>query len=66
MRAIAILLTFAAMNGAAAAAEINAFVATAIKSATDELLPPFLRANGHMIRAAHSASPSTRAPLASR
>jgi len=42
--------------GAAPAAEINAFVSTAIKAATDEILPPFERANGHTIRASYAPS----------
>jgi len=41
---------------AASAAEINAFVSTAIKAATDEILPPFERANGHTIRASYAPS----------
>lgn len=40
----------------APAAEINAFISTAIKSVTDEVLPPFERANGHTIRAAYAPS----------
>jgi molybdate transport system substrate-binding protein len=46
----------AAANGAASAAEINAFISTAIKSATDEVLPAFERANGHTIRASYAPS----------
>ena len=42
--------------GAAPAAEINAFVSTAIKAATDEILPPFERTNGHSIRASYAPS----------
>jgi molybdate transport system substrate-binding protein len=45
-----------AANSAASAAEINAFISTAIKSATDEVLPAFERANGHAIRAAYAPS----------
>ena len=44
------------MMGSAPAAEINAFVSTAIKAATDEILPPFERANGHTIRASYAPS----------
>ena len=51
--AIAVALSAA---GAAQAAEINAFISTAIKAATDELLPPFERANGHSIRASYAPS----------
>ena len=56
MRAI---LAFAALllaTGVAPAAEINAFISTAIKSATDELLPTFERVNGHSIRASYAPS----------
>jgi molybdate transport system substrate-binding protein len=44
------------VTGAAQAAEINAFISTAIKAVTDELLPPFERANGHAIRASYGPS----------
>ena len=43
-------------SGPAPAAEINAFVSTAIKAATDEILPAFERANGHTIRASYAPS----------
>jgi len=45
-----------ALAAAAEAAEINAFISTAIKAVTDELLPPFERANGHTIRASYGPS----------
>ena len=56
MRMIAIVIALLAVTAAASAAEINAFVSTAIKAATDELLPPFERANGHTIRAIYAPS----------
>ena len=56
MRAFAIGLALLAATGAVRAAEINAFISTAIKAATDELLPPFERANGHTIRATYAPS----------
>jgi molybdate transport system substrate-binding protein len=56
MRALAIVIALFAATGAAQAAEINAFISTAIKAATDELLPPFERANGHTIRASYAPS----------
>src|SRR5205809_3654311 len=56
MRAFAIVLALLAATGAVRAAEINAFISTAIKAATDELLPPFERANGHTIRASYAPS----------
>src|SRR6476469_9696085 len=46
----------AALSGPTPAAEINAFVSTAIKSATDEVLPAFERTNGHTIRASYAPS----------
>src|SRR5467141_1738179 len=52
--ASAIALSVAA--GPVEAADINAFISTAIKAATDELLPPFERANGHSIRASYAPS----------
>jgi molybdate transport system substrate-binding protein len=56
MRAVALVIALTAATGTAKAAEINAFVSTAIKSATDELLPPFERTNGHTIRASYAPS----------
>src|SRR3989442_1953010 len=55
-RTIAIGIALSAASGAPEAAEINAFISTAIKAATDELLPPFERANGHSIRASYAPS----------
>src|SRR5712691_7912201 len=55
-RTIAIAIALSAASGAAQAAEINAFISTAIKAATDELLPPFERANGHSVRASYAPS----------
>jgi molybdate transport system substrate-binding protein len=54
--AVAIAAALLTVTGAARAAEINAFISTAIKAATDELLPPFERANGHVIRASYAPS----------
>src|SRR5437763_2582505 len=56
MSAFVIVLALLAATRPAPAAEINAFVSTAIKAATDELLPPFERANGHTIRASYAPS----------
>src|SRR5438034_6534914 len=56
MRALALVIALSAAAGPAHAAEINAFISTAIKAATDELLPPFERANGHTIRASYAPS----------
>src|SRR5713226_9050718 len=56
MRTLAIVIALLAAAGAAEAAEINAFISTAIKAATDELRPPFERANGHSVRASYAPS----------
>jgi molybdate transport system substrate-binding protein len=56
MRTLAIAIALFAAAGPATAAEINAFISTAIKAATDELLPPFERASGHTIRASYAPS----------
>ncbi len=56
MRTVAIVIAMLAATATAHAAEINAFISTAIKAATDELLPPFERANGHTIRASYAPS----------
>jgi len=56
MRIVAIVIAMLAATATARTAEINAFVSTAIKAATDELLPPFERANGHTIRASYAPS----------
>src|ERR1043166_4677089 len=56
MRALALVIVLSAAAGTVHAAEINAFVSTAIKAATDELLPAFERANGHTIRASYAPS----------
>src|SRR5438132_1488414 len=55
-RTLAILIALLAATAAARAAEINAFVSTAIKTVTDELLPPFERASGITIRASYAPS----------
>jgi molybdate transport system substrate-binding protein len=56
MRALAIAIAVLATTAAAQAAEIDAFISTAIKAATDELLPLYERANGHVIRASYAPS----------
>ncbi|HEY6753823.1 MAG TPA: substrate-binding domain-containing protein, partial [Pseudolabrys sp.] len=56
MRTLAIVTVLLAGTAAAQAAEINAFISTAIKAATDQLLPPFERANGYTIRASYAPS----------
>jgi molybdate transport system substrate-binding protein len=56
MRTLAIVIALLAATATARAADINAFVSTAIKTVTDELLPPFERANGHTILAVYAPS----------
>src|SRR4249919_3534222 len=56
MRTLVIVIALLVATGATQAAEINAFISTAIKAATDELLPPFERANGHTVRASYAPS----------
>jgi molybdate transport system substrate-binding protein len=53
---LAAVMTLLAAVPATQAAEINALISTAIKAATDELVPPFERANGHTIRASYGPS----------
>jgi molybdate transport system substrate-binding protein len=55
MRILAVVMGLLAA-GTVHAAEIDALVSTAIKAATDELLPPFERANGHLVRASYGSS----------
>jgi molybdate transport system substrate-binding protein len=56
MRMLVIAAALIAAAGTAKAAEINALISTAIKSATDEILPTFERASGHTIRASYGPS----------
>ena len=55
MRMLAVILALL-VPSVADAAEINALISTALKAATDELLPPFERAHGHTIRASYGPS----------
>ncbi len=50
--ALAVLTATASAN----AAEIDALISTAVKTATDEIVPPFERANGHKLRAVYGPS----------
>src|SRR5580704_14119625 len=65
MRTVAIVIAMLAATATAHAAEIDVFISTAIKPATDELLPPFERATGHTIRA-HYAPSGALIPLFDR
>jgi molybdate transport system substrate-binding protein len=51
IRTLAIVIAMFAATGPAKAAEINAFISTALKAVTDELLPPFERASGNTVHA---------------
>src|ERR1700720_3287542 len=53
---LAVILALLVPGAAAQPAEINALISTALKAATDELLPPFERAHGHTIRASYGPS----------
>jgi molybdate transport system substrate-binding protein len=54
VRRLAIVVAMLAITGTAQAAEIKAFISTAIKSVTDELLPPFERASGDTVSAIYA------------
>jgi len=56
MRITALVIALLAVTGAAPAAEIDAMMTTAMKAAFDELLPPFERANGHVVRVTYGPS----------
>jgi len=50
MRTLAIVIAMLAAAGPAKAAEIDAFISTALKTVTDELIPPFERGSGNTVR----------------
>jgi molybdate transport system substrate-binding protein len=54
VRFIALLFVTLCAGSTVQAAEIDAFISTAVKSATDEILPSFERSNGYVIRALYS------------
>jgi molybdate transport system substrate-binding protein len=51
MRTLAIVIAMLATTATANAAEIDVFISTALKTVTDELIPPFERGSGHTVRA---------------
>jgi molybdate transport system substrate-binding protein len=53
-RLLIFAIAFLSAINAAGAAEINAFISTAIKSVTDELLPPFEHSSGYTVHALYS------------
>ena len=54
LRALILVVTLATTAGVVRAAEVNAFISTAIKSVTDEVLPPFERSSGTTIHALYA------------
>src|SRR5580704_3980533 len=54
MRMLTIAIAMLAAAGTAKAAEIDAFISTALKTVTDEVIPPFERAGGHTVRALYA------------
>ena len=54
MRTLAIALAMLAATTPANAAEINAFISTALKTVTDDVIPPFEHAGGHTVRALYA------------
>ena len=54
MRMLAIAIAMLAGTATAHAAEIDAFISTALKTVTDEVIPPFERAGGHSVRALYA------------
>jgi len=54
MRILTIAIAMFAVTTTAHAAEINAFISTALKTVTDEVIPPFERAGGHSVRALYA------------
>ena len=55
-RPAAVAIALLAATTAGRAAEIDAFISTALKTVTDALLPPFERASGDVIRASYAPS----------
>ena len=56
IRTLTLAMTLLAAIGPLQGAEINAFISTALKAVTDELIPPFERDNGHTVRASYAPS----------
>src|ERR1700756_3717660 len=54
MRTLVIVIAMLAATTTANAAEIDAFISTALKTVTDEVIPPFERADGHSVRALYA------------
>jgi molybdate transport system substrate-binding protein len=56
MRTFPIAAALIVVTGAAQAAEIDAMITTAMKAAIEEIVPPFERASGHMLRVVYGPS----------
>ena len=56
MRTAAMAAVLLLAAGSAGAAEFDAMITTAMKSAVDEMLPPFERATGHKARVVYGPS----------
>jgi len=54
MRTLAVVIAMLAATAPANAAEVDAFISTALKTVTDELLPPFQRDSGNTVRALYA------------
>jgi len=55
-RPLAAAVALLIVAGGAHAAEIDALISTAVKAATDEIVPPFEKASGHKLRAIYGPS----------
>jgi molybdate transport system substrate-binding protein len=56
MRTLATAAALLVVTGAAQATEIDAMITTAMKAAIEEIVPPFERASGHMLRVVYGPS----------
>ncbi len=56
MRTLTAAAALLVVTGAAQAKEINAMITTAMKAAIEEIVPPFERASGHMLRVVYGPS----------
>lgn len=54
--AVAAAIALLIVASGARAAEIDALISTAVKAATDEIVPPFEKASGHKLRAIYGPS----------
>jgi hypothetical protein len=59
MRMLAIAIAMLATAGTAKAAEIDAFISTALKTVTDEVIPPFARSMRRPARCSSISKPAS-------